>query len=400
MSSPRRSRVGSLFSSDTRPVQIGVQGSHSTGATDEAVAAAGDRPHTARSRRDSLSTTYFSASPVINPKTPGRSFYHRSFHGSLGEVDLMLTCSHANMLRDPVHYSSGSLRQDTAELASRALSNITPVDEQSPAQGLSQTRTQHSDSYFPQDLGRTESHNDGKLSPVGEADGEDPGTPSLPNIPTASALTEMIRNSPPDSPGEEYTAAMKDIPSETTSLRSRAPSITLTEAGVESEERITEQTSLLQKTPSKDRPKDYGSALDSDLEGQDKVYKSVRGNLAQTFRRGLRRSRRVAFVIVHPKAWDRKEIWKHGVREPVGVLPAVFLGLLLNILDALSYGMILFPLGQPIFADLGSDGISIFYVSTIVSQLVFSCGGSIFRGGIGSEMIEVCYHIVTPDGKN
>jgi SulP family sulfate permease len=30
-----------------------------------------------------------------------------------------------------------------------------------------------------------------------------------------------------------------------------------------------------------------------------------------------------------------------------------------------------------------------FYVSTIISQLTYSCGGSIFKGGIGSEMIEV-----------
>lgn len=49
--------------------------------------------------------------------------------------------------------------------------------------------------------------------------------------------------------------------------------------------------------------------------------------------------------------------------------------------------MILFPLGLPIFAGLGPDGISMFYVSCIVSQLVYSLGGSIFRGGIGSEMV-------------
>jgi len=65
----------------------------------------------------------------------------------------------------------------------------------------------------------------------------------------------------------------------------------------------------------------------------------------------------------------------------------VILGLLLNILDALSYGMILFPLGQPIFAKLGPDGISMFYVSCIISQLVYSLGGSVFKGGIGSEMV-------------
>ena len=68
-------------------------------------------------------------------------------------------------------------------------------------------------------------------------------------------------------------------------------------------------------------------------------------------------------------------------------VPAVTLGLLLNILDALSYGMILFPLGQPVFEKLGPDGISIFYVSCIISQLVYSLGGSVFKGGIGSEMV-------------
>ena len=49
--------------------------------------------------------------------------------------------------------------------------------------------------------------------------------------------------------------------------------------------------------------------------------------------------------------------------------------------------MILFPLSQAVFADLGPDGISMFYVSCIISQLVYSCGGSIFKGGIGSEMV-------------
>lgn len=48
--------------------------------------------------------------------------------------------------------------------------------------------------------------------------------------------------------------------------------------------------------------------------------------------------------------------------------------------------MILFPLGNPIFANLGSAGISIYYVSTIASQLVFSTS-SIFKGAVGSELV-------------
>ena len=56
--------------------------------------------------------------------------------------------------------------------------------------------------------------------------------------------------------------------------------------------------------------------------------------------------------------------------------------------------MILFPLGQPIFANLGADGISMFYVSCIVSQLVYSLGGSVFKGGIGSEMVRIFWSLI------
>lgn len=75
--------------------------------------------------------------------------------------------------------------------------------------------------------------------------------------------------------------------------------------------------------------------------------------------------------------------------KPFRYLPAVFLGTLLNILDGLSYGMIMFPISEAVFLSLAPAGLSMFYVSTIVSQLVFSLGGSAFAAGIGSEMIEV-----------
>ncbi|KAI5968813.1 hypothetical protein CANMA_002249 [Candida margitis] len=75
--------------------------------------------------------------------------------------------------------------------------------------------------------------------------------------------------------------------------------------------------------------------------------------------------------------------------KPFQFIPGVFLGTLLNILDGLSYGMIMFPISEPIFAALAPAGLSMFYVSCIVSQLVYSLGGSAFKAGIGSEMIEV-----------
>lgn len=64
----------------------------------------------------------------------------------------------------------------------------------------------------------------------------------------------------------------------------------------------------------------------------------------------------------------------------------------MNILDGVSYGMITFNTKLPAFQDFGGIGISMFFVSCIVAQLVFTGGGrfgSIFKGGNASMMIEV-----------
>lgn len=44
--------------------------------------------------------------------------------------------------------------------------------------------------------------------------------------------------------------------------------------------------------------------------------------------------------IFNPTAWDWPSVWNHGIRQPISYIPPVILGLLLNILDALSYGEI------------------------------------------------------------
>lgn len=80
---------------------------------------------------------------------------------------------------------------------------------------------------------------------------------------------------------------------------------------------------------------------------------------------------------------------RNYIVKAASYLPAVFLGTLLNVLDALSYGMIMFPIGEAIFSDMAPTGLSMFYISTVISQLVYSLGGSAFKSGIGSEMIEV-----------
>ena len=224
---------------------------------------------------------------------------------------------------------------------------------------------------------------------MGESEEEGTFERAFPPLNTSgtSALTELIRNSPED----ERSLDEEAVDDHAMDSENTAPSINVTNA--ESNERShsnTERTPLLQKPPFGSAWKDYRSS--DDLEGQGRPTQSSHsrlGFLGTGVHQLINRTESVLHTTIHPKTWDRRALWQSAVKKPLSVLPAVFLGLLLNVLDALSYGMILFPLGQPIFADLGSDGISIFYISTIISQLVFSCGGSVFKGGIGSEMIEV-----------
>ena len=160
----------------------------------------------------------------------------------------------------------------------------------------------------------------------------------------------------------------------------------------EDETDMTETSPLLprERLPSSRKPA-YEPQSEPDDQSADKVLNSNRlGHQYPTIKGALPNLQRLR----SPKNWNFHHIVQKAVVEPVFMLPSVFLGLLLNLLDALSYGIILFPLGEEVFQDLGPDGVSMFYVSCIISQVVYSTG-SIFKGGVGSEMIEVvpfvCY---------
>ncbi|KAJ2551786.1 hypothetical protein EV175_003563 [Coemansia sp. RSA 1933] len=73
---------------------------------------------------------------------------------------------------------------------------------------------------------------------------------------------------------------------------------------------------------------------------------------------------------------------------PLQYVPAVVLGLILNLLDGLSYGLIAFPVSIPVYEKFGPVGFSMYMLSTAVSQLVLSSGMSAFRGANGSMLIE------------
>ncbi|KAJ6048565.1 uncharacterized protein N7446_011248 [Penicillium canescens] len=281
-------------------------------------------------------------------RTPSRSFYHRSFNSNM----------------DPAHYASDGLRDQTAELATYGLSlNKKSVLRDGPGlpPGLDIFHGSQKSSSFSQDEASS-SH-----TAMGEA--LDPGSASVDPVSASSALTEMIRRPSTVVDDQIAPSATEDV--------SFPPPPTIYEAP----ERDTEHTSLLSKSRSKSI-QNYGSA--GDVENQGAFARSP-----NFLTKGVSSVAKYSRALANPKTWDRRILWQEAVVRPASLVPAVLLGLLLNILDALSYGMILFPLGEPLFSHLGNDGISMFYVSTIISQVVFSCGGSIFKGGIGSEMIEV-----------
>ncbi|OQE24357.1 hypothetical protein PENSTE_c007G04879 [Penicillium steckii] len=290
-----------------------------------------------------------------NLRTPSRSFVHRSF----------------NTPTDPAHYATDSVREQTAELATYGLSlNKKPSrGRTSLPPSLDIFREQHR--LHPPAPGSSQDAIASSFPTVlGENSYESDPAPADPS-PSSSALTDMMMRDPTHDMVEEHAKPIEES--------SFPPLPTIMD---EPEPRDSERTSLLSKTRSKS-PHGYGSVQDIESQGI-AVHRPSR-----FFAKETAAVAKWSRILSNPKCWDKNAIWQEGIVRPVSLIPAVLLGLLLNILDALSYGMILFPLGEPIFANLGADGISMFYVSTIISQVVFSCGGSIFKGGIGSEMIEV-----------
>ncbi|KAI0890036.1 sulfate transporter family protein [Annulohypoxylon maeteangense] len=296
-----------------------------------------------------------------NYREPTRSFVPGSVRDHLSPVDS------AGFAR--------SVREDTAELASYVLSDKKDRLSTSFLHRISSTSSHQS-------LDQHESP-DSQMPDAGTID-ELPEPPS-PEFRTEdepdsgpSALTTMLRRSPPQSPCDP------NVGSNVTPYNGQLSSTSLSQSSPSNG--VSESTPLLRALPC--RPDSPGSTTEvDDIESQKPKIGPWRSS-SGIFGSGIQGKLRSIRGIANPKTWDKKVIFQSVVMDPIHCLPAVIVGLLLNILDALSYGMILFPLGNPVFSSLGPAGISIFYVSTIVSQLTFSTG-SLFRGGIGSELIEV-----------
>ncbi|KAK0734849.1 sulfate transporter family-domain-containing protein [Lasiosphaeria miniovina] len=367
------------------------------------------RPSSIRSQDTQEDTP--ASNPPFSPFTPPPSAQSTSNDGKLLSSSLGST-SHRGPIRSFIHgsvrehlapvdsvQSALSVREDTAELANYFLSVKKTGRSPSFLQARSQSSVARQDSPLLPPPDEDEAGASAAISSETIHEESEPPSPDTTHEELAiggpSMLTTMLRRSPPD---ERYLAAPKED-----QVHEDSVVVDDSDDDYETVSRVTSfedrpwpayrdtaddatDASPLITARSRESRHSYGTGngagREPDLESQkrrstERWVAGAGARLAGLFR-----------TVGDPKSWDRPALWRNMVLAPVECLPAVIVGLLLNILDALSYGMILFPLGSPIFASLGSAGISIFYVSTIISQLTFSAG-SIFKGGVGSELIEV-----------
>lgn len=309
-------------------------------------------------------------------------------------------------LAGPVDISrsaSQGVREDTAELASLALSDISfHHGAHSPSsRHISSSSFRKSSIFARKPSGNDRSACQASSNSTRPNFIEEDSEPTSPHSSSSSqdsrcqsALTEILKCSPPTE--EESRDTDDDEPSGKIGVQH----VTVCEAILS---QPNERTGLLQEQSV------YGSM--KDVESQKAAYQVQSSRIVDVLCQGSQGFAGIGRAAISSDIWSRENVWKYGVLRTTIVMPAVLLGLLLNILDALSYGktilksllevygsfkvgLILFPLGDSLFADLGSDGVAMFYVSCIMSQLVFALGGSGFKGAVGSEMVSIsegCY---------
>ena len=234
-----------------------------------------------------------------------------------------------------------SVREDTAELASYALSDRGSSISPPPRQRSAQSQLE---SYFVQPENESASskivdglHRD-TIQELSEPVSPDTG-PSSDKSPGTSVLTNMLRRSPPSTSPQNEAEHHSDRNSQSgnaTGDSQEQGRLIITSNGVKLD--ATERTPLLAKDTSFETHHPDWIRGQQDLERQEhsrRTWPKVRDVLSWPRERGMEITR----TVLNPKRWNRKAIWHNAVVEPVGYLPAVILGLLLNILDALSYGM-------------------------------------------------------------
>jgi sulfate permease, SulP family len=307
-------------------------------------------------------------SSSFSQRAPARSFAHQTSHSIVGTVTIP-SDGHpvptANGSTDSPQYSSHGVRERSSQLASYALdSDIYKSRDRRISFVDSDTASSRRGLYSDADTGdgRRSSDSYGTEAIEEDIEPESPETIRGSRRGAASSMSHSRSHGIGDLPELSVEDAEQDANTEVSPL---LPKARLTRTDSQSKPKTVETSRTELRRPS-----------------------TFNARIGATFNAGKEHVAELRRALMSPKTYT-KDAAIAGATASLQTLSAVFLGLLLNILDALSYGYILFPLGTSIFSKTGPDGISIFFVSCIVSQLCYSLGLSVFRGGVGSEMIEV-----------
>lgn len=144
-----------------------------------------------------------------------------------------------------------------------------------------------------------------------------------------SILSEMLRKSPTSEHDSNHQE--DDI-----SLDGRSIQPAIVGRGIISQP--NERTALLLRRTAygAEDPRNHGYR--KDLESQKMTIVNTKINVQECLIQTRESGARIWRSIANPKSWDKRDLWVYGIREPASYIPCVILGLLLNILDALSYG--------------------------------------------------------------
>ena len=235
---------------------------------------------------------------------------------------------------DITQNTSQDVREDTAELASWALSDIVSNrNAQSPSRSRASSSQQNGEAHPSED----NSHRTLNESTYPEAilEVSEPPTPHNETMSlhthSPSTLTELIRQPPSD----EHSS--NDTEDEEAFTTSGVQPVVVRE-GIISQP--SERTSLLLKKVN------YGSGgiltegSVQDLENQKSLWATCGKRVKGFFYQSKRQAISAVMTLDSPKSWDKKQIFHQVIKQPASYLAPVVLGLLLNVLDALSYGKV------------------------------------------------------------
>jgi SulP family sulfate permease len=287
-------------------------------------------------------------SPAIasGQREPTRSSVHLSYRGGLGRFgkEFPNMFSILTMLVAPIDNAqyARSVREDTAELASYALSDKASVQSASPRQRSGQTQLESYLAQGPEDEPVLNKNVEG-LHRHTIAEVSEPASPEngpMSKSPGTSALTNMLKRSPPSTSPTSAEEDHHDKPTPGLGLEENnleQGRLIITPNGVRVD--ASERTPLLGKDADFETHHPDWISGQQDIERQELRHRVSWPKLRNIVRWPREKGLDIARTVLNPKSWDRKAIVQKAVSEPVGYLPAVILGLLLNILDALSYGM-------------------------------------------------------------